>query len=148
MGHMGVGHHVGKITATALGNTNSGKPYLAISMVNADSEFATAYLYFSQNALKWTNKQLLACGFEGKNVADLHDSQVLVGNKVEFDVAEEEYDGKTSLRVGMLFPEGGSGAVSNKMTKEEAQAFGATLIGRIGGASGDPDTPDLGDIPF
>ena len=147
MGHMTEGQHVGKITATALATTKNGTAQIVISLINEAGDYATARLFFSDRALPHTKRQLAACGFVGIDVAALHDSDLLVGNKVEFRVEPDTYDGTTRLKVGMLFPVGGSNEITGKMTADEALEFGETMKGRMGGGEGDGGH-DLSDIPF
>lgn len=140
------GHHIGKITATVIVKSNSGSYQLVISLVNEAGDIANAYLSFSKAAQKYTRKQLEACGFPGDNVADIHETDLIVGNKVEFDVAPDTYEGKIRLKVGMLFPVGGSGTITGKLSKDEAEEFGAALRAKFGRTSGGGG--NLDDIPF
>jgi hypothetical protein len=147
---MRAGSHIGKITRTTLGWTKKHGTQLAVSLVNKDGDRCVKYLHFTRDAGKYSVEQVKACGFEGHDISALHNTDIVVGNKVEFDVTIDPAD-ETQIDVGWLNPVGGTPVLKQEMTANEAREAGQELahfFTREKPKANDIDDYNLDDIPF
>jgi hypothetical protein len=157
------------VESVALSKTSAGKPQLCITFDTGDEpRHVTAYRFFTDASLPYTEKDLRALGWDpvenAWRIDDLVELEPIRGNKADLTCAWEEYeksDGTVSksLKVKFINPVGGGGAVRDRMDANEAKTFAAQLrqkLGVTGGAARRPATvpasqvavgPD-DDIPF
>lgn len=114
-----------------LGKTKGGHPQLGVELQvtedNCLGERITWYGYFTDKSKEITFRTLRTLGWEGDDLSDLRG---IDKNEVRVLVAEEEYEGKHTLKVKGIYPLGGAGLV-NPMTEAEAKAFAATMKGDV-----------------
>ena len=143
MPNMGEGVHVAKILSTMLGSSSNGAAQIIVRFENESHEHATWYGYFTAGALPYTLQKLRTCGWDAaandNDVASLHGSDMLVGNKVELVLAPEEYAGKVRVKIQFINSLG--------MTEDEARKIGKSLKSAIACETNE-GAPDLKDIPF
>jgi len=120
-----------KAVAGGLGKTQGGNPQLGVELQvveeNCRGERITWYGYFSDKAKEFAFRTLRTLGWEGDDLSNLTGIEK---NEVRVLVAEEEYEGKLSLKVKGVYPLGGAG-LANPMTEAEAKAFAATMRGDV-----------------
>ena len=120
-----------KAVAGGLGKTQGGNPQLGVELQvveeNCRGERITWYGYFSDKAKEFTFRTLRTLGWEGDDLSNLAGIEK---NEVRVLVADEEYEGKVSLKVKGVYPLGGAG-LANPMTEAEAKAFAATMKGDV-----------------
>lgn len=133
------------VQAVALGRTKKGDEQLVITFdTNDDPRYVTAYRFFTEAALPYTEADLRSLGWDP--VANswaldlLISSDHLVGAKASLVCAYEEYEGKKRLKVKFINAPGG-GAVKDRMTVDEASDFTRRLRGRLGVTGGAAPRP-------
>jgi hypothetical protein len=133
------GWHKGRAVATGIGYTEGGTPQVAVLLrVNDDCSSGdggrtiTAYLYLSEKAAPYSIESLRAMGWTGSDLSELADAdcETALPNDVSFPINYEEYNGKSSPKVGPILPATGGGIVmKSRLTGAEAKQFGMQFRG-------------------
>lgn len=131
----------GTVKSLALGKSGQGSEQLAVAFTTDDERHpnVTAYLYFSDASIPFTEKKLIALGWDPSQnnwmLDELVESQSIVGNVVDLVCAEEIYNDKPTLKVKFINEKGGV-AMKEKMSSHEASAFSTKLRQRLGVTGG------------
>ena len=111
----------------ALGESESGKAYIAISFkvkdTDGEEKFVSWRGFFTEATTERTIESLRAMGFEGDDLSNLVG---LDKNEVELVVEDEEYEGKTYARVQWVNKPKGPG-VKNQLEGQKLGAFAAQM---------------------
>jgi hypothetical protein len=125
------GTYTARAVAGGLGFTKGGKEQVAVELQILDEEFAgetiTWFGYFTEGTQERTIDALRTLGW---NTNDLDNLDGITENEVRVVLAEEEYEGKTSLKVKWINRVGGL-ALKTPMTPEQAKAFARQMKGMV-----------------
>ena len=96
-----IGRYIGVITENGISTTMNGKMYANI-IFQIEGDLTDCRIWLTDKCLYSgvAQKQLLKCGFDynKRELSELGESRLLAGNKVAVIIAENEYNGKTSLQ--------------------------------------------------
>lgn len=106
-------------------------PQIAIDMALPDGSSITTFLFFSPGAAPYSFQRLTALGWKGKGPQDLVNLTGIDANEVDFEVREEEFDGKVRLKGEILT---GPGRVVIEKTVDPA-SFAARVAALTGNTS-------------
>jgi hypothetical protein len=113
----------------AMGETEGGKPQIAIELQVLDEGFAgetiTWFGYFSEKTLKRTFESLRILGWKGDDLTSLDG---ITDNEVKIVVIEDTYEGKTRLKVNWINRPGGL-ALKTPMSPDRVKSFAAEMRG-------------------
>jgi len=140
------GRFLGTITDHGFSDTKAGSDQLFMNIENEDNpdNRIIAFLALTDAAIKWTISKLRAAGYRGYHFGDLADGKLLRGNRISYTVKHEEYDGKTSAKVGWINnPE--DSAIKRS---ETAKANSARFDDQLKAMPPTPEPEDDKDIPF
>jgi hypothetical protein len=118
-----------KAVTGGLGYTSTEKPQVAVEFQILDEEFAneaiTWFGYFTDDTKERTFESLRVMGWKTDDLSNLDG---ITENEVRIVVKEEEYQGKTSLKVAWVNKPGGL-ALKTPMSPQQAKAFAASMRG-------------------
>lgn len=110
-----------------LGETDNGKPFLAVSFkvkdTDGEEKFVSWRGFFTDATTERTIESMRAMGFEGD---DLEKLEGLDKNEVDLVVEDEEYEGKTFARVQWVNKPRGP-MVKTVLEGDKAKAFAASM---------------------
>lgn len=116
--------------SAALGYTMNGNEQIAVTFETLDpaGERITWYGFFTEKTSDRTLQSLRYCGWQGNDMSDFAGESLPAGFDQEVDIVveREEYKGKTYTKVAWV-NNGGSMALRNAMTPDQAKAFGAKM---------------------
>lgn len=154
-------HDPVEVTATALAvNKNTGNEQITVAFRNAEGATITAYLPCTAKAWPYTEQKLRTLGWDpvarGFAVEELNaDPSPIAGVRAQIVINEEWFGDKAVAKVAFINPCGGG--LRERMSAQDAAAFGARLRARLRGQpdpvrarkSDDPGPPpDEDHIPF
>jgi hypothetical protein len=117
--------------SAGLGFTSNGAPQVAVELKVLDEGFVgetiTWFGYFTEGTHERTIESLRTLGWKGD---DLDNLDGIADNDVRIVLDEEEYDGKTRLKVKWINKAGGL-ALKTPMTPEQARAFARQMKGAV-----------------
>lgn len=123
------GTYKAKAVSGALGETSKGDPQVAVEFEVVEGEFAgqtiTWFGYFTDRT---TERTMQALRFAGWKTDDLSDLAGLGSTEVKIVCQNEEYQGKTSLKVQWVNKIGGL-ALKAPMDASKAKAFAQRMKG-------------------
>lgn len=151
------GIYTARIADYGITKTKDGLPQVKITFA-IDGDQITWYGSFKERAQKYTLDSLLVCGLVGDDVSTLAigpaSAALDMSKDISLVLAEQEYDGKTNLRVRWINEPGGQ-AAQTMNSGEAAQIFEglnlkAALLERrqATGKKSEPKKVDLSDLPF
>lgn len=144
---MNEGIYTGVVVQHSIGVSNSEKqtPFVLIKFkLEGTEEFINAWVYIvagNDNNLRIARKSLKAIGFDpdAQDIGELQSNQTLLaGNKCELDIAAEEYNGSSKLKVKWINP--------LRKTAEKSQL--AALTKGLRSVKGKGKDEEEDDIPF
>ena len=140
------GYHNGcKITgAEIMPPKAAGKdPQVAVGFQNAAGDYITWYGSLSERALPYTIERLRNAGWKGN---DLETIGTIVGGVVDIKVAEDSYNGTTSMKVSGIY----APKPREKADPGTVKSIAANYMGRIAALAKkeEPAAEDDGDLPF
>ena len=113
----------------ALGETSNGSPQIAVELQVLDDgytgETITWFGYFTEKTTARTMESLRILGWKTDDLSNLDG---ITENEVKIVVVEDEYDGKTRLKVNWINRPGGL-ALKSPMTPDKARGFAAQMKG-------------------
>jgi hypothetical protein len=125
------GSYLARGVSGGLGFTRGGKEQVAVELQILDEAFAgetiTWFGYFTEGTQERTLETLRTLGWK---TDDLDNLDGIADNDVRVVLAEEEYDGKTSLKVKWINKLGGL-ALKTPMSEEQAKAFARQMKGTV-----------------
>lgn len=118
-----------------LGMTETGKEQIAVQFetLEPEGERITWYGYFTDGTFERTIESLRHCGWRGNDLIEFAAGRPLpegFGAEVEIVVDEEEFNGRTRLKVRWVNGSGGI-AVKNTLDESQARAFSARMKSRV-----------------
>ena len=132
-----IGRYTGTIIENGVGTTMGGKVFARV-MFDINGDIIDCKIWLTDKCLHSgiAQKQLARCGFDYnvRELSELGNSRLLAGNKVPVVIAENEYQGKTSLQCNIDM---------DSVDKDQLRKIQETLR-KI---NFDPDIPE-DDIPF
>lgn len=127
-----IGTHKARAKEWALGMSGSGENAKEQIVVlfqivggECDGRSITWYGFFTDKTVDRTLDSLRHCGWQGDNIGDLTG---LDANEVEIVIVEDEYKGRTKLKVAWVNRPTAL-ALNRQMTPADVQAFAARLRG-------------------
>lgn len=123
------GRYRARAAEWAWGVSSNNNPQLAVAFDFLDhpGQRMTRYLSFTDDAFDYSLKALRVCGWQGDNFEDLTG---LDANEVQLVLANEEYQGKTELRIQFINSVGGL-ALKQAMEPTQIATFAQRMRGRI-----------------
>jgi len=129
---MKTGYHKARALFGALGFTSKGTEQVAVEFEitegDCKGEHITWFGFFTDQTTDRTIESLRNCGWQGDDLSDLSGLGDL---EVSLDVGEEEYEGKTHLRVKWVNAPRTGVTLKQAMTDAEAKAFAQRLKGAV-----------------
>lgn len=112
-----------------------GTPYVLVTFQLNDNETIQARIFLTEKAAGIARKSLKAIGFDPdkQDLSALDENQhLLTGREAELDIREEEYRGRTSLKVAFINPirsrlDGAQSAKYSQMLREIKQQEDADI---------------------
>jgi hypothetical protein len=139
-----IGRHKARAEALDCGlsgddNTETVSVDLRIVEGHAKGQMVTAYLYFSEKAGAWSADRLRAIGFQGRSLSELTmpgtNKPAFAAAECDIDITEEQYDGKSRLKVNILT---GKGGFKQKMDDRQRRSFAARFDHLLQGGDASP----------
>lgn len=146
---MNAGTYVARAVEWEFGWTKNQNEQVAVSFEATEGDFAGERIawfgFFTDKTQKRTVESLRLCGWKGTDLSDLSG---LDANEVKIVVAEEEYEGKVTLKVQWVNSLTGGGiALKQVMTDAEKRTFAARMKSVIKGLDAQAGTPRAASRP-
>jgi hypothetical protein len=146
----------GEVTGHGFIEASTGTPQVFVGLRSDEGHEITAFLALTEAAVEHTVKKLRACGFKGFDFAQIEDGTLLVGNKVRYQVQDNEYNGQVRRQVGWINDPNSSPFERSQTAAQNARRFNDLLRANppesTKPASTSPPPPPApvlpGDIPF